>query len=239
MTGTTLSANAGTGNQISQRLEQLQQRIEKACQHAGRNSRDVSLLPVSKTCNVQTLKCAWELGLRQFGENYLQEALAKMTQLPDDIGWHFIGPLQSNKTQAAAQHFDWVHSVDREKIARRLSAQRPATAQALNICLQVNISGEASKAGVAPDHLAALYSAVRDLPGLSVKGLMCLPLASSDPKIQQQSFRAMRELRDNVMPDAPVLSMGMSADLEAAIAEGSTLIRIGTALFGPRAQNHT
>ncbi|MGJ8670730.1 MAG: YggS family pyridoxal phosphate-dependent enzyme [Oceanococcus sp.] len=234
MTSTTLSANERSGNQILQRLENLQSRIQSACRQAGRSSNEITLLPVSKTQNAATLKSAWWLGLRCFGENYLQEAENKIAALPDDIEWHFIGPLQSNKTRQVAQLFDWVHSVDRLKVAQRLSQQRPIERGPLNICIQVNINNEASKSGVSANELPALVEALLPLENLRIQGLMCLPLASTVLTQQRASFRAMRELRDNVLPDAPVLSMGMSSDLEAAIAEGSTLIRIGTALFGPR-----
>ena len=234
MTSTTLSANERSGNHIQQRLHDLQKRIQTACDQCGRDSQEIKLLAVSKTQTADTLKAAWNLGLRCFGENYLQEAEDKISALPADTEWHFIGPLQSNKTRLVAQLFDWVHSVDRFKIAQRLAAQRPAQKGDLNICLQVNIDNEASKAGVSAAQLPALVDAIQELDNIKIQGLMCLPLASKDPEQQRASFRTLRELRDNTLPHAPVLSMGMSADLEAAIAEGSTLIRIGTALFGPR-----
>ncbi|RZO87250.1 MAG: YggS family pyridoxal phosphate-dependent enzyme [Oceanococcus sp.] len=239
MTSTKLSANADTGNQITPRLRQLRERIERACDASHRNPTEISLLAVSKTQPADALMAAYNSGQRAFGENYLQEAEGKIDALPEDCEWHFIGPIQSNKTRTIAERFDWVHSVDRLKIARRLSEQRPQSAPPLKICLQVNISGEASKSGVEPDQLAALYQAVAALPQLQVMGLMSLPRPTDDPELQRQGFRQLRELRDNICPQAPVLSMGMSQDLEAAVAEGSTLLRIGTALFGPRASNQT
>ncbi len=235
MTSTKLSANADTGNQIATRLEHLRTRIARACDAHHRKPEEVTLLAVSKTQPARALMDAYRAGQRAFGENYLQEAEGKIAELPDDCEWHFIGPIQSNKTRVIAEHFDWVHSVDRAKIARRLAQQRPAGLAPLKICLQVNTSGESSKAGVAPDQLATLYAEVKDLPELQIMGLMSLPRPTDDLQVQRQGFHQLRELRDNICPQAPVLSMGMSQDLEAAVAEGSTLVRIGTALFGPRA----
>lgn len=234
MISTKLSANADTGNQIATRLEQLRARIAQACAAYDRKPADVTLLAVSKTQPVRALMEAYTAGQRAFGENYLQEAEDKIAALPQDCEWHFIGPIQSNKTRVIAQHFDWVHSVDRSKIAHRLAQQRPAELAPLKICLQVNTSGESSKAGIAPDQLASLYSEIKGLPQLQIMGLMSLPQPTDDIQLQRQGFRQLRELRDNICPQAPVLSMGMSQDLEAAVAEGSTLLRIGTALFGPR-----
>lgn len=239
MTSTKLSANADTGNQIAPRLEQLLERIKRACNASHRNPDDITLLAVSKTQPAAALIAAYQAGQRAFGENYLQEAGGKIDALPGDCVWHFIGPIQSNKTRTIAERFDWAHSVDRLKIARRLSEQRPEASDPLKICLQVNISGEASKSGVAPEELPALFKAVETLPRLKIMGLMSLPRPTDDMQVQRQGFRQLRELRDNICPQAPVLSMGMSQDLEAAVAEGSTLLRIGTALFGPRVSNHS
>lgn len=234
MTPTTLATNAPTGNCLRQRLATVESRIEQACTRAKRRRADIQLLPVSKTISVERLREAHELGLNRFGENYLQEALSKIEQLPKSIEWHFIGPIQSNKTRAIAENFSWAHSLDRAKIARRLSEQRPDNLPALNVCVQININEEASKAGIAPAQLPELVDTVRNLDKLKLCGFMCLPLATDDTQQQCASFRQMRQLRDKWLPDAPILSMGMSADMEAAIAEGSTMIRIGSALFGPR-----
>jgi pyridoxal phosphate enzyme (YggS family) len=190
----------------------------------------VTLLCVSKTQPAQAIRAAAEAGERDFAENYLQEALAKMAELQDlraQLRWHFIGPLQSNKTRAVAEHFDWVHSVDSLKLAQRLSSQRPPQQAPLQICLQVNSSGEASKGGVAPEELPALSAAVRALLGLRLRGLMHIPAPGSDAGVH-------RRLHDLLLPGMDTLSMGMSDDLEAAIAAGATQVRIGTALFGAR-----
>jgi PLP dependent protein len=225
---------------IASRLQQLRLRIERACAAAGRPVDAVTLLAVSKTCPAEDVREAHAAGQTRFGENYVQEALAKIGQLDDLRGaleWHLIGPLQGNKTRAAAEHFDWVHSVDRLKLAERLSAQRPAQLGALQVCLQVNISGEASKSGLAPAELPAVARAVARLPGLRLRGLMAIPEPAADVEAQREPHRALRELllalrRDGLALDT--LSMGMSADLEAAIAEGATLVRVGTAIFGER-----
>ncbi len=239
MTSTKLSANDAARNRMAQRLEALERRIAGACVSAGRRREEISLLPVSKTQSAATLQCAHALGLRRFGENYLQEALAKISALPDDCEWHFIGPIQSNKTRSIAAHFTWVHSLERAKIATRLDAQRPAAMPPLKVCLQVNVSGEQSKSGVAPAALPDLVARVRELPRLELMGLMCIPEPSDDPARQRARFGLLRQLRDSHLPAAPVLSMGMTADLESAIAEGSTLLRVGTALFGPRSPSPT
>jgi hypothetical protein len=202
----------------------------------------VSLLAVSKTFGPDSVREAHAAGQMAFGENYVQEALAKIEALADlraQLQWHFIGPLQSNKTRPVAEVFDWVHSVDRLKIAERLAAQRPAGLPALNVCLQVNVSGEASKGGVAPAELPALAAAVAALaPGqLRLRGLMSIPEPTDDAGQQRAAHRRLRELLEALRQQGLVLdtlSMGMSADLEAAIAEGSTIVRIGTAIFGAR-----
>ena len=218
---------------------QARERLRKALEDAGRTQDDAKLLAVSKTKPAAMIRQAWQLGQREFGENYLQEALEKQTELADldDIVWHFIGPLQSNKTRAVAEHFDWVHSVDRLKIAKRLSEQRPTQLAPLNICLQVNISREESKAGVLPEDLEELAKEVATLPNLHLRGLMAIPAPAEGVEAQRQPLAALREALTSLqsrLPDVPLdtLSMGMSDDLEAAIMEGATLVRLGTAIFG-------
>lgn len=220
---------------IPENVAKVRARIREAAQASGRDPQDVHLLAVSKTKPANALREAFACGQRDFGENYLQEALAKQAELADlDLTWHFIGPIQSNKTRAIAGHFAWVHSVDRLKIAQRLSEQRPAHLPPLNICLQVNVSGEASKSGCAPAELAELARAAVELPNLRLRGLMAIPEPTDDPTAQLAAFARLRELRDGLDLDLDTLSMGMSHDLEAAIAEGATWIRVGTALFGAR-----
>lgn len=220
---------------IAENIAKVAGRIRDAAQAAGRNEHAVGLLAVSKTKPVSALREAYASGQRDFGENYLQEALDKQSELGDlDITWHFIGPIQSNKTKAIAAHFDWVHSVDRLKIAERLSAQRPEGLPPLNICLQVNISGEATKSGCLPAELPGLASAIQALPGLRLRGLMAIPEPQDDPARQREPFAQLRELQASLNLPLDTLSMGMSHDLEAAIAEGATWVRIGTALFGAR-----
>jgi pyridoxal phosphate enzyme (YggS family) len=195
----------------------------------------VGLLAVSKTKPASDLREAFSAGLRDFGENYLQEALGKQTELSDlPLIWHFIGPIQSNKTRAIAENFAWVHSVDRLKIAQRLSEQRPADLPPLNVCIQVNVSGEASKSGCAPEDLPALAQAIIALPNLRLRGLMAIPEPTDDSDEQNAAFAAVRTLQDQLNLPLDTLSMGMSHDLEAAITQGATWVRIGTALFGAR-----
>jgi pyridoxal phosphate enzyme (YggS family) len=190
---------------------------------------------VSKTKPAQALREAYAAGLRDFGENYLQEALGKQLELADlPLIWHFIGPIQSNKTRAIAEHFDWVHSVDRLKIAQRLSEQRPAELPSLNICIQVNVSGEASKSGCTPADLPALAEAINGLPRLKLRGLMAIPEPTEDRAEQDAAFAAVQKLQASLDLPLDTLSMGMSHDLESAIAQGATWVRIGTALFGAR-----
>jgi pyridoxal phosphate enzyme (YggS family) len=228
-------------------LQQVQQRIRAACVAAGRPVDEVTLLAVSKTCPAEAVREAFEAGARAFGENYVQEALDKIAALADirrQLQWHLIGPLQSNKTRPVAEAFDWVHSVDRLKIAQRLAEQRPPPLGPLQLCLQVNISGEASKSGVAPADVPALAQAVAALPAdrVRLRGLMAIPEPAGDAAAQRAPHRALRELmaavNDGVLAGSgqrlDTLSMGMSADLEAAIAEGATLVRVGTAIFGSR-----
>ncbi len=221
-----------------ERLQAIRQRIENACRDAGREPDQVTLLAVSKTRNSDELRALAALGQRRFGENYLQEALSKITALQDlDLEWHFIGPLQSNKTRPVAENFAWVHSIDRLKLAQRLNDQRPAELAPLNICLQVNVSDEESKSGVSFTDLPELALQVSRLPRLQLRGLMAIPAPADDFEAQRRPLRLLREAlqqlnREGLQLDT--LSMGMSDDLEAAVAEGATMVRIGTALFGPR-----
>ncbi|MGJ3443160.1 YggS family pyridoxal phosphate-dependent enzyme [Pseudomonas sp. Je.1.5.c] len=220
---------------IADNLCALAARISQAAHACGRDPASIQLLAVSKTKPAAAVREAYAAGVRDVGENYLQEALAKQEELTDlPLTWHFIGPIQSNKTRAIAEHFDWVHSVDRLKIAQRLSEQRPAELPALNICLQVNVSGEDSKSGCAPADLPALAAAVAALPGLRLRGLMAIPEPTDDRAAQEAAFARLRELQEQLTLGLDTLSMGMSHDLEAAIAQGATWVRIGTALFGVR-----
>ena len=220
---------------IAENIAKVGVRIREAAQASQRDFSSVGLLAVSKTKPAEAIREAHAAGLRDFGENYLQEALDKQALLVDlPLTWHFIGPIQSNKTRPIAEHFAWVHSVDRLKVAERLSAQRPAELAPLNICLQVNVSGEASKSGCQPKELAALAQAVTQLPNLRLRGLMTIPAPTDDVAEQRAAFARLRALRDALNLDLDTLSMGMSHDLEAAIAEGASWVRIGTALFGER-----
>jgi len=220
---------------IAENIAKVGARIREAAQASQRNFADIGLLAVSKTKPADAIREAHAAGVCDFGENYLQEALEKQTQLADlPLIWHFIGPIQSNKTRPIAEHFDWVHSVDRLKIAQRLSEQRPAHLPALNICLQVNVSGEQSKSGCSPEELPELARAVSTMPNLRLRGLMAIPEPTDDVAAQHAAFARLRQLRDDLALDLDTLSMGMSHDLEAAIAEGATWVRIGTALFGAR-----
>ena len=220
---------------IAENISTLAERIHNAAQASRRDPASVGLLAVSKTKPANDLREAYATGLRDFGENYLQEALGKQTELSDlPLIWHFIGPIQSNKTRAIAENFAWVHSVDRLKIAQRLSEQRPADLPPLNICIQVNVSGEASKSGCTPEDLPALAQAISALPHLRLRGLMAIPEPTEDSDEQNAAFAAVRTLQDQLNLPLDTLSMGMSHDLEAAIAQGATWVRIGTALFGAR-----
>ena len=202
---------------------------------AGRDGQSITLMAVSKTRSAADIRQAWAAQIQHIGENYLQEALGKMAELEDlPLTWHFIGPIQSNKTRAIAEHFDWVHSVDRLKIAQRLSTQRPAGLAPLNICLQVNISGEHSKSGVPLTKLTELARAVAQLPGLRLRGLMAIPAPAATSAERRAPLRTLREAMAALDLPLDTLSMGMSDDLDEAIAEGSTLLRIGSALFGAR-----
>jgi hypothetical protein len=222
---------------IAQHLDTVRLRIAQATQAAGREPDSVKLLAVSKTRPVTDLLEAIEAGQTCFGESYVQEAVTKIEALKfHPCEWHFIGPCQSNKTAAIAQHFDWVHSVDRLKIAQRLSDQRQNTVP-LNLLLQVNTSGERTKSGVTPDKLEELANAVKRLPAIKLRGLMTIPARQTEPELQRRPFRLLREFFDLLNEkdfELDTLSMGMTNDLEAAIMEGATIVRIGTAIFGTR-----
>ena len=231
----TLRRQAQVMSTIAENIAKVGVRIREAAQASQRDFATIGLLAVSKTKPAEAIREAFAAGVRDVGENYLQEALDKQQELADlALTWHFIGPIQSNKTRPIAEHFAWVHSVDRLKIAERLSDQRPPELPPLNICLQINVSGEDSKSGCHPDELAALAQAVTQLPNLRLRGLMTIPEPTDDVSAQRAAFARLRALRDGLDLDLDTLSMGMSHDLEAAIAEGATWVRIGTALFGAR-----
>ncbi len=220
---------------IADNIGLVSQRIRAAADAVQRDASSIHLLAVSKTKPARAVREAYAAGLRDFGENYLQEALGKQADLTDlPLSWHFIGPIQSNKTRAIAEHFAWVHSVDRLKIAQRLSEQRPADLPPLNICIQVNVSGEASKSGCTPADLPALATAISALPRLKLRGLMAIPEPTEDRAEQDAAFATVRDLQASLNLALDTLSMGMSHDLESAIAQGATWVRIGTALFGAR-----
>ncbi|EJL91938.1 pyridoxal phosphate enzyme, YggS family [Herbaspirillum sp. CF444] len=227
---------------IAKQLQVVNARIAAAALAAGRHPQEIQLLAVSKFFDVASVLDAVHAGQAAFGENYVQEALDKIAALklaaPEaQVAWHFIGPIQSNKTRQIAEHFDWVHSVDREKIARRLSEQRPPGLPPLNICLQVNISAEDSKSGLSPEELLPVAQAVAAMPGLRLRGLMAIPAPTEVEQEQRAAFRRLRELAALLVADGiacDTLSMGMSADMDAAIAEGATIVRVGTAIFGQR-----
>lgn len=224
---------------VAENLQAVRERIARAAAAAGRPGADVSLVAVSKTQPPARLREAYAAGQRAFGENYVQEAVEKMEALGEiDPEWHLIGPLQSNKTRLAAARFHWVQSVQSERIARRLSAQRPPERGPLNVLVQVNVSGEASKSGVAPEQAAALAHSVARLPNLRLRGLMAIPEPGADPARLRAQFRRLRELFEQLRREGlalDTLSMGMSEDFEVAIAEGATMVRIGSAIFGARA----
>lgn len=223
---------------IAEQIQQVHERIRNAALAAGRDPQQVQLLAVSKTRSADELREAIACGERRFGENYLQEALAKIAALQDEVlEWHFIGPIQSNKTRDIASHFAWVHSVDRAKVAQRLNEQRPEALPPLNVCIQVNISHEDSKSGVMPAEVLSLAQEISALPHLRLRGLMAIPAASEDPAEQAAAFAAMQELMQTLNQQGfalDTLSMGMSGDMEAAIAHGATMVRIGTDIFGAR-----
>jgi PLP dependent protein len=225
---------------LPEQVRSVRERMQSAARAARRNVDSVTLLAASKAQPPNKVRALAQLGVRDFGESYVQEALEKIEALRDlQLTWHFIGRLQANKTRAVASSFDWVHGVDRLKTAERLSEQRPFHAPPLNVCLQVNIGGEASKGGVTTPELPALAAAVAALPRLKLRGLMCIPPDEDDPSRQRAWFASMRQALESLNAAGAALdtlSMGMSADLEAAILEGSTIVRVGTALFGPRAE---
>jgi len=223
----------------AERLKKVQQSIDEATKKADREIDDIRLIAVSKTKPAEDIEQVYLAGQREFGENYLQEAIDKVTQLAHlpDIKWHFIGAIQSNKTRPIAEHFDWVHSVERIKVARRLGEQRPDDKPPLNICLQVNICDEKNKAGIALDDVAELAKEVSQISNIRLRGLMAIPLNTTDPEQQRYHFKQLRNCLDQLNKTGfqlDTLSMGMSNDMEAAIAEGATMIRIGTAIFGER-----
>lgn len=219
-------------------LESVRARLAQALAAAGRAPEAAQLVAVSKTVPAERLREVFACGQRAFGESYVQEALAKQEALADlAIDWHFIGPLQSNKTRPVAERFAWVHSLDRLRIAERLSAQRPAALPPLNVCIQVNIDREPTKSGVAPEEVSALAHAVARLPRLALRGLMAIPAPATDPATQREAFRRVRALFEQLRAEGlalDTLSMGMSDDLEAAVLEGATLVRVGSAIFGAR-----
>ena len=223
---------------LSDNIAKLRQRVRRSAEKSHFGNSDILVVAVSKTRSAEDVRAAHALGFANFGENYLREAVEKIVALQDlPLVWHFIGPIQSNKAGPIAEHFDWVQSIDREKIARRLNNLRPEHLPPLQVCLQINISGEASKSGANIDEIPVLARAILDLPRLELRGLMAIPAASSDETQQHESFSAMREALAQLKSLAPAvdtLSMGMSGDLEAAILEGANVIRVGTAIFGPR-----
>lgn len=224
--------------QLAHNIANLLERVRLSAEKSQRCADDILLLAVSKTRPEQDIRSAHRCGLHEFGESYLQEALDKIEALQDlDLVWHFIGPIQSNKTRPIASSFHWVHSVDRAKIARRLSEQRPPGLPPLQVCLQVNISAEQSKSGVAPEQLPQLAQEVAQLPRLQLRGLMAIPAATQDSLQQRRAFAQLRREFEQLqlqLPGLDTLSMGMSGDMESAIAEGATILRIGSAMFGPR-----
>jgi len=223
---------------IGVNLQAVKARIDAAAKQCGRDPGSVALLAVSKTFGADAVRCAHAAGQHAFGENYVQEAVDKITALSAlPLVWHFIGPIQSNKTRPIAENFDWVHSIDRLKIAERLAAVRPTTMAPLQVCIQVNIGDEDAKSGVAPAAALALARGIATLPQLKLRGLMSIPPASDDITVQRGHFAQLRRLRDEIAAagfSLDTLSMGMSADIEAAVAEGATMVRVGTAIFGAR-----
>jgi pyridoxal phosphate enzyme (YggS family) len=229
-------------NDIASRLLAIKDQIASLTRQAGRAPDDVQLLAVSKTKPIEAIYAAYQAGQRQFGESYVQEAIPKIQLLQTnadyaDIEWHFIGPLQSNKTKPVAEHFDWVHSVDREKIAQRLNEQRPAHLPALNICLQINISGEQTKSGINADEVFGLAGIISQFPRLKLRGLMTIAENTDDMNVVRDNFLHMQQLFNQLKsqyPSVDTLSMGMTDDMSLAISCGSTMVRIGTAIFGSR-----
>ena len=225
---------------IAENIANVRERIRRAAEAAGRPPEAITLLAVSKTRPASAIRDAWAAGLKDIGENYLQEALDKMAELSDlPLHWHFIGPIQSNKTRPIAEHFDWVHSVDRLKIAQRLSDQRPEHLPPLNVCLQVNISAEDSKSGVSLAELPELAAAVAALPRLRLRGLMAIPAPAETSEARRAPLAALHQAAQSLPLDLDTLSMGMSDDLTEAVQEGATIVRVGTALFGQRQYPNT
>jgi pyridoxal phosphate enzyme (YggS family) len=230
-----------SNNTIADPLAKVTARIQQAALAVGRNRETVRLIAVSKTQPAEAVAQAYACGQHEFGENYLQEALEKQAALThlSEIVWHFIGPIQSNKTRPIAENFDWIHSIDREKVAQRLNDQRPAHLAPLQICLQVNIDDETTKSGVSLTELPALAKAISQLPRLQLRGLMAIPAATNNPDQQRGAFAKLRQALQSLKAHGyalDTLSMGMSGDLEAAIAEGATMVRVGTDIFGARAK---
>lgn len=222
---------------IIARLQTLNEQILATEQAVGRKPGQVSLLAVSKEQPASAIREAYQAGQRAFGENYLQEALQKQQELQDlDIDWHFIGRIQTNKTQAIAQHFNWIQTLDRVKVAERIHEQRPNGSGPMNVCIQVNIDKDPNKAGVEPENIRSFFDQLRHLDNIRVRGLMCIPKQSADPAESRASFAKMRDLAMQCSTEMDTLSMGMSGDWKEAVAEGATMVRLGTALFGPRPQ---
>jgi pyridoxal phosphate enzyme (YggS family) len=238
---TSTSTTVISSNTIADPLAKVTARIQQATAVAGRKSETVRLIAVSKTQPPEAVAHAYACGQRDFGENYLQEALEKQAALTDlrEIVWHFIGPIQSNKTRLIAENFAWTHSIDREKVAQRLNDQRPADLAPLQVCLQVNIDDETTKSGISLAELPALAKAVSLLPRLHLRGLMAIPAATNNPDQQRAAFAKLRKALQSLQAQGyalDTLSMGMSGDMEAAIAEGATMVRVGTDIFGMRTQ---
>ncbi len=223
---------------IALNLNAVRARIDAAALRSGRSASSITLLAVSKNVPASYIEDAVSAGQRAFGESYAQEGVKKITALGDSaLEWHFIGPLQSNKTRTVAEHYGWVHAIDRTKIAERLNAARPAALPPLNVCIQVNVSGENSKSGVAPGEERRIAEALAELPRLRLRGLMTIPEPTSDESLQRQRYAHLRELSEDLIAagySLDTLSMGMSDDLESAVAEGATIVRVGTAIFGAR-----
>ncbi len=224
---------------VTENLRKIQDLLAKAAADAGRSDERITLLAVSKKKPLQSIQDAAAAGQRDFGENFAQEGVAKVTAMASgELVWHFIGALQGNKTRMVAEHFQWVHTVDREKIARRLSAQRPPGLGPLQVCIEVNVDDEDNKSGVPADKLLSLARTISELPNMKLRGLMCLPRMRDDFAAQREPFAHLRQLKESLVADGlelDTLSMGMSADYAAAVYEGATIVRIGTALFGKRA----
>tara|TARA_Y100001936_G_scaffold237184_1_gene267468 strand:- start:20582 stop:21307 length:726 start_codon:yes stop_codon:yes gene_type:complete len=223
---------------VNSNLKNIKQKIATAATNANRQPNDITLLAASKTNPPEQIKEAWLAGQTIFGENYLQEALEKINVLSDlPIEWHFIGPIQSNKTKRIAENFAWVHSIDRVKIANRLSRDRPKALPPLQVCLQINVSGEDTKSGVPPEDAASLAAHIKELPHMKLRGLMAVPVLTTATALQRSQFQILRKIYDQLNQNGfnlDTLSMGMSEDMDIAIEEGSTMVRIGTSIFGPR-----